>query len=129
MLTEAGCPLADAEVTELAKHAVAIEEHYGRPMDIEWGKDGQDGQLYILQARPETVKSRQGGARVQRYRLKDRGPILVEGRAIGQKIGTGTVRVLTSTADMHLFHPGEVLVADMTDPDWEPIRKRAAACT
>jgi pyruvate, water dikinase len=119
--------LSDTEVTELARHALAIEEHYGRPMDIEWGKDGQDGQLYILQARPETVKSRQGGARVQRYRLKDRGPILVEGRAIGQKIGAGAVRVLTSIADMHLFHPGEVLVADMTDPDWEPIMKRAAA--
>jgi len=119
--------LNDAEVTELARQALAIEKHYGRPMDIEWGKDGHDGQLYILQARPETVKSRQTAARVQRYRLRERGPVLVEGRAIGQKIGTGAVRVLRSIADMHLFNPGEVLVADMTDPDWEPIMKRASA--
>jgi pyruvate, water dikinase len=119
--------LNDAEVTELARQALAIEEHYGRPMDIEWGKDGHDGQLYILQARPETVKSRQTAARVQRYRLHERGPVLVEGRAIGQKIGAGAVRVLRSIADMHLFNPGEVLVADMTDPDWEPIMKRASA--
>jgi pyruvate,water dikinase len=119
--------LTDAEVTELSRQALAIEEHYGRPMDIEWGKDGQDGQLYILQARPETVKSRQVGARVQRYRLRERGQVLVEGRAIGQKIGTGSVRVLSSIADMHLLSPDEVLVADMTDPDWEPIMKRASA--
>ena len=119
--------LSDADVTDLAQQALAIEEHYGRPMDIEWGKDGNDGQLYILQARPETVKSRPGATRTQRYRLKKRGSVLVEGRAIGQKIGTGAVRVLTSIADMNLFHPGEVLVADMTDPDWEPIMKRAAA--
>ena len=119
--------LSDADVTELARHAVTIEEHYGRPMDIEWGKDGLDGRLYILQARPETVKSRQSAARVQRYRLQERGPIVVEGRAIGQKIGSGAVRVLDSVAEMHHFTPGEVLVADMTDPDWEPIMKRAAA--
>ena len=119
--------LTDAEVTELSRQALAIEEHYGRPMDIEWGKDGQDGQLYILQARPETVKSRQVAARVQRYRLRARGQVLVEGRAIGQKIGNGSVRVLSSIADMHLFSPDEVLVADMTDPDWEPIMKRASA--
>jgi pyruvate, water dikinase len=119
--------LTDAEVTELARQALAIEQHYQRPMDIEWGKDGQDGQLYILQARPETVKSRQSAARVQRFRLRERGPVLVEGRAIGQKIGGGTVRVLTSIADMRLFNPAEVLVADMTDPDWEPIMKRASA--
>ncbi|HEY6813373.1 MAG TPA: phosphoenolpyruvate synthase [Propionibacteriaceae bacterium] len=119
--------LVDAEVTELSRQALAIEEHYGRPMDIEWGKDGQDGQLYILQARPETVQSRQVAARVQRYRLRERGQVLVEGRAIGQKIGTGSVRVLSSIADMHLFSPDEVLVADMTDPDWEPIMKRASA--
>ena len=119
--------LTDAEVTELSRQALAIEEHYGRPMDIEWGKDGQDGQLYILQARPETVKSRQVAARVQRYRLRERGQVLVEGRAIGQKIGNGSVRVLSSIADMHLFSPDEVLVADMTDPDWEPIMKRASA--
>jgi pyruvate, water dikinase len=119
--------LSDADVTELARHAVTIEEHYGRPMDIEWGKDGLDGRLYILQARPETVKSRQPAARVQRYRLRERGPVVVEGRAIGQKIGAGAVRVLRSVAEMHHFNPGEVLVADMTDPDWEPIMKRAAA--
>ena len=119
--------LTDDDVTELARQALAIEEHYGRPMDIEWGKDGHDGQLYILQARPETVKSRQGGARVQRYRIRERGAVIVEGRAIGQKIGAGTARVLSSIADMHLFSPGEVLIADMTDPDWEPIMKRAAA--
>src|SRR5829696_8901965 len=118
--------LSDADVTELARHALTIEDHYGRPMDIEWGKDGLDGKLYILQARPETVMSRQP-ARVQRYRIGERGPVLVEGRAIGQKIGAGSVRVLDSVAEMHQFSPGEVLVADMTDPDWEPIMKRAAA--
>jgi len=96
-------------------------------MDIEWGKDGRDGQLYILQARPETVMSRQATARIRRYRIRERGPVIVEGRAIGQKIGAGTARVLSSIADMHLFNSGEVLVADMTDPDWEPIMKRAAA--
>ena len=119
--------LTDAEVTELAQHAMTIEQHYGRPMDIEWARDGHDGQLYILQARPETVKSRQSGGRVQRYRLTNRGPLLVEGRAIGQKVGTGAVRVLASVEDMHTFVPGDVLVADMTDPDWEPIMKRASA--
>ncbi|HET9302420.1 MAG TPA: phosphoenolpyruvate synthase [Propionibacteriaceae bacterium] len=119
--------LTDAEVTELARQAVVIEEHYGRPMDIEWGKDGIDGQLYILQARPETVQSRVAAGSVQRYRMIGRGPLLVEGRAIGQKIGAGPVRVLGSVEDMHRFVPGEVLVADMTDPDWEPIMKRAAA--
>ncbi|MGH3101485.1 MAG: PEP/pyruvate-binding domain-containing protein, partial [Thermoleophilia bacterium] len=119
--------LTDAEVTELARHALTIEDHYGRPMDIEWGKDGRDGQLYILQARPETVKSRQAAGITQRFRLAQRGEPLIEGRAIGQKIGAGEVRVLTSVADMGQFRPGEVLVADMTDPDWEPIMKRAAA--
>ena len=119
--------LSDDEVTELARQALAIEQHYGRAMDIEWGKDGRDGQLYILQARPETVMSRQATARIQRYRIRERGPVIVEGRAIGQKIGAGTARVLSTIADMHLFNPGEVLVADMTDPDWEPIMKRAAA--
>jgi pyruvate,water dikinase len=119
--------LTDEEITELARQALAIEEHYGRPMDIEWGKDGQDGQLYILQARPETVKSRLGTARVRRYRIRERGAVVIEGRAIGQKIGAGAARVLSEIADMHLFQPGEVLVADMTDPDWEPIMKRAAA--
>ena len=119
--------LTDAEVTELARHALTIEEHYGRPMDIEWGKDGRDGQLYILQARPETVQSRSSAGSVQRYRMSGRGPLLIEGRAIGQKIGAGPVRVLSSVEDMHQFTPGDVLVADMTDPDWEPIMKRAAA--
>jgi pyruvate,water dikinase len=119
--------LTDAEVEELARQALIIETHYGRPMDIEWGKDGLDGHLYILQARPETVKSRQPAGRMQRFVLAERGPMLLEGRAIGQKIGAGPVRVLTSVGEMHAFVPGEVLVADMTDPDWEPIMKRASA--
>lgn len=122
--------LGDAEVEELARHALVIEEHYGRPMDIEWGRDGLDGRLYILQARPETVQSRRSGT-LERFRMDpavSRGAeVLVEGRAIGQKIGAGAVRVLTSVEDMHTFEAGEVLVADMTDPDWEPIMKRAAA--
>ncbi len=117
--------LTDAEVEELARHALVIEEHYGRPMDIEWGKDGLDGRLYILQARPETVVSRAGVQ--QRFRMRESGDVVVEGRAIGQKIGAGAVRVLTSIDQMHEFTPGEVLVADMTDPDWEPIMKRASA--
>jgi pyruvate, water dikinase len=119
--------LTDAEVTELARQALVIEDHYGRPMDIEWGKDGVDGSLYILQARPETVQSRAPAGSVQRYRITHRGPLLIEGRAIGQKIGAGPVRVLESADSMHEFLPGEVLVADMTDPDWEPIMKRASA--
>ncbi len=119
--------LTDDEVTELAQQAVTIEKHYGRPMDIEWGKDGQDGRLYILQARPETVKSRQSAGALQRYRLNQTGTPLIEGRAIGQRIGAGPVRILTSIDQMHSFTPGDVLVADMTDPDWEPIMKRASA--
>ncbi|MGG5258130.1 phosphoenolpyruvate synthase [Phycicoccus avicenniae] len=119
--------LTDDEVTELARTAVRIEEHYGRPMDIEWGRDGVDGKLYVLQARPETVKSRAAGGVQQRFRMEERGPVVVEGRAIGQKIGAGSVRVLTDVGAMHDFQPGEVLVADMTDPDWEPIMKRASA--
>jgi pyruvate, water dikinase len=119
--------LTDAEVEELARQAVAIEEHYGRAMDIEWGSDGVDGRLYILQARPETVQSRQAVGSLQRFRMDQRGPVLVEGRAIGQRIGAGPVRVLQSVDAMHEFVPGEVLVAEMTDPDWEPIMKRAAA--
>ncbi|MDN5763205.1 MAG: phosphoenolpyruvate synthase [Microlunatus sp.] len=118
--------LTDHDVTELARQALAIEAHYGRPMDIEWGKDGRDGGLYILQARPETVQSRVGST-LERYRMKSSGTVLIEGRAIGQKIGAGSVRVLTSMAQMSSFVPGEVLVADMTDPDWEPIMKRASA--
>ncbi|WP_425579996.1 phosphoenolpyruvate synthase [Terrabacter terrae] len=119
--------ITDEDVTELAQHALRIEEHYGRPMDIEWGKDGVDGKLYILQARPETVQSRQAAGVMRRYRMDERGPVVVEGRAIGQKIGAGGVRVLSSIDSMHDFQPGEVLVADMTDPDWEPIMKRASA--
>ena len=122
--------LTDDEVTELAKHAVTIEEHYGRPMDIEWGKDGDDGRLYILQARPETVQSRTGGV-MERFKIDrsatEGADVVIEGRAIGQKIGAGAVRVLGSVEEMHDFTPGDVLVADMTDPDWEPIMKRAAA--
>ncbi len=119
--------LNDSEVEELARQALIIEEHYGRPMDIEWGKDGLDGELYVLQARPETVKSRQSATTITRYRINERGPLLVEGRAIGQKVGAGPVRVLSSADQMREFQPGEVLVADMTDPDWEPIMKRASA--
>jgi pyruvate,water dikinase len=119
--------LTDAQAEALARHALTIEEHYGRPMDIEWGLDGRDGELYILQARPETVKSRQAAGSTTRFRLSERGEVVVEGRAIGQKIGAGEVRVLTSPEEMAAFRPGEVLVADMTDPDWEPIMKRAAA--
>ncbi len=118
--------LTDDEVEELARQALTIEDHYERPMDIEWGKDGLDGQLYVLQARPETVMSRVGVR--QRFRMDDKdGEVVVEGRAIGQKIGAGAVRVMTSIDQMHEFNEGEVLVADMTDPDWEPIMKRASA--
>ena len=119
--------LSDAEVEQLARHAVAIEAHYGRPMDIEWGKDGVDGELYILQARPETVQSRQATGTISRYKLNEHSKVLAEGRAIGQRIGAGQVRVLTSIDQMASFQPGDVLVANMTDPDWEPIMKKAAA--
>jgi pyruvate,water dikinase len=119
--------LTDADVTELAKYALIIEQHYGRAMDIEWGKDGADGQLYILQARPETVKSQQAGKAEQRYKLKGTGTVLAEGRAIGQKIGTGPVRIVHSLAEMDTVQPGDVLVTDMTDPNWEPVMKRASA--
>jgi pyruvate,water dikinase len=119
--------LNDADVIELAKYAMIIEKHYGRAMDIEWGKDGGDGLLYILQARPETVKSQSTGQAEHRYKLKGSGTVLVEGRAIGQKIGTGPVRVCRSIAEMDQVQPGDVLVADMTDPNWEPVMKRAGA--
>src|SRR5208283_3622671 len=120
--------LSDAEAEELARYAVAIERHYNRPMDIEWGRDGVDGKLYILQARPETVKSRQAGAeQLRRYRLGKRSEVLASGRAIGQKIGQGTVRLVRSAREMERVGEGDVLVTDMTDPDWEPIMKRAAA--
>ncbi|MGO2720211.1 MAG: phosphoenolpyruvate synthase [Brachybacterium tyrofermentans] len=118
--------LTDEQVTELARQALIIEEHYGRPMDVEWGLDGADGGLYILQARPETVQSR-AGSTVEKYHLASRGTVRVEGRAIGAKIGAGRVRVLEDIDRMHDFQAGEVLVADMTDPDWEPIMKRASA--
>ncbi|HEY0975645.1 MAG TPA: phosphoenolpyruvate synthase [Solimonas sp.] len=119
--------LTDAEVEALAQQALIIEQHYGRPMDIEWGKDGIDGQLYILQARPETVQSRSAANVLRRYKLKGKGERLVEGRAIGQKIGAGPVRLLKSIDEMNRVQPGDVLVTDMTDPDWEPIMKRASA--
>jgi pyruvate,water dikinase len=119
--------LSDNEVAQLAHYALAIEKHYGRPMDIEWGKDGIDGKLYILQARPETVKSQMKGQAEQRYILKTSGTVLVEGRAIGQKIGTGPVRLVNNLAEMDLVQPGDVLVTDMTDPNWEPVMKRASA--
>jgi pyruvate, water dikinase len=119
--------LSDADAEQLARYALTIEKHYGRPMDIEWGKDGNDGQLYILQARPETVKSQAQGKVEQRYKLKSRGTVLSEGRAIGQKIGTGPVRLVSSIAEMDKVQPGDVLVTDMTDPNWEPVMKRASA--
>ena len=117
----------DADVLELARYALTIEKHYGRAMDIEWGKDGGDGKIYILQARPETVKSQEKQATQQRFVLKGTGRVLVTGRAIGQKIGTGRVRVVHDAADMDSVQPGDVLVADMTDPNWEPVMQRAAA--
>ena len=119
--------LTDAEVEELAKYAMVIEAHYGRPMDIEWGKDGTDGQLYILQARPETVKSQQAGQAELRYKLKGSSAVLAEGRAIGQKIGTGPVRLVNDISQMDQVQAGDVLVTDMTDPNWEPVMKKASA--
>ena len=119
--------LTDEDVHELARQAVTIERHYGRPMDIEWGKDGATGKLYMLQARPETVKSRGRPTQVERFRLPKRGEVLSEGRSIGQKIGSGVARVIRSAAEMSRVQPGDVLVADMTDPDWEPVMKRASA--
>ncbi len=118
--------LNDDEILELARYAMSIEAHYGRPMDIEWGRDGRDGRLYILQARPETVKSRAGNVQVH-FRMLEKGPVLVQGRAIGSKIGQGPARVIQSIDQMHHVQPGDVLIADMTDPDWEPVMKRASA--
>jgi pyruvate, water dikinase len=117
----------DAEVLELARIAVRIEEHYGRPMDIEWARDGDSGELFVVQARPETVRSQQGIGSVERYLLKERGAVLCEGRSIGHKISAGVVRVIDSVSAMERVREGDVLVTDMTDPDWEPIMKRAAA--
>ena len=119
--------LSDSDVSQLAQYAMIIEDHYGRPMDIEWGKDGLDGKIYILQARPETVKSQSKGQVEHRYKLKGEGVVLVEGRAIGQKIGTGPVRLVSTLAEMDQVQPGDVLVTDMTDPNWEPVMKRASA--
>ena len=119
--------LTDDEVEQLARYALVIEKHYGRPMDIEWGKDGTDGQLYILQARPETVKSQAEGKVEYRYQLKGQSTVLAEGRAIGQKIGTGPVRLVTDVSQMDTVQAGDVLVTDMTDPNWEPVMKRASA--
>ncbi|MDO9569131.1 MAG: phosphoenolpyruvate synthase, partial [Hydrogenophaga sp.] len=119
--------LTDADVEQLAHYAMVIEQHYGRPMDIEWGKDGTDGQLYILQARPETVKSQSAGKTEVRYKLKGKGAVLASGRAIGQKVGTGPVRLVSHISEMDKVQPGDVLVTDMTDPNWEPVMKRASA--
>ncbi|MFO1507714.1 MAG: phosphoenolpyruvate synthase [Lysobacterales bacterium] len=119
--------ISDADVEALAKQALVIERHYGRPMDIEWAKDGATSRLYIVQARPETVKSRGHATQVERFHLKQRGAVLAQGRSIGQKIGAGTARVIRSLKDMNRVQPGDVLVADMTDPDWEPVMKRSAA--
>ncbi len=119
--------LTDAEVSELAKQAMIIEKHYQCPMDIEWAKDGDDGKLYIVQARPETVKSRTSANVMERYLLKETGTVLVEGRAIGQRIGAGKVRIIKDVSEMDKVQPGDVLVSDMTDPDWEPVMKRASA--
>jgi pyruvate,water dikinase len=118
--------ISDEDIVELARMAVTIENHYGRPMDIEWGKDGNDGKLYILQARPETVQSRNGRS-IQRFTLKDTGAVIIVGRSIGHKIGAGTAKVIRSVAEMNRVQPGDVLVSDMTDPDWEPVMKRASA--
>jgi pyruvate,water dikinase len=119
--------LTDAELNELTRQALIIEKHYQRPMDIEWAKDGDDGLLYIVQARPETVKSRASANILERYLMKEKGKVLVEGRSIGQKIGSGPVRVINDLSDMDQVQPGDVLVTDMTDPDWEPVMKRSSA--
>ena len=123
--------ISNEEITELAQYALIIEEHYGRPMDIEWGRDGIDGKLYILQARPETVKSQEKehgqGNSLRRYTLSGERKVLAEGRAIGQKVGQGKVRLIQSAAEMDQVQTGDILVTDMTDPDWEPVMKRAAA--
>ena len=119
--------LGDADVEQLARYALLIEDHYGRPMDIEWGKDGEDGEIYILQARPETVQSRAAAQRLERFELSERGEVLSSGRSIGQRIGKGPARLVLDVADMASVQAGDVLVTDMTDPDWEPVMKRASA--
>lgn len=119
--------LSDDDLVFLGQQALIIEEHYGCPMDVEWARDGITGKIYILQARPETVQSRKGKQILERYQLNQRGPVLTEGRSIGQKIGKGTAKIIRNLEDMNLLQPGEVLVTDMTDPDWEPVLKRASA--
>src|SRR5690554_645480 len=119
--------LTDEEIEFLARQAMIIEKHYGRPMDIEWGKDGDDGKLYILQARPETVNSRRSSTTIERYLLNEHSEMLCEGRSIGHRIGRGPVRIIRGIEEMHLVQEGDVLVSDMTDPDWEPVMKKAAA--
>ncbi len=119
--------ITDEDVEELARHALVIERHYQKPMDIEWGKDGVDGKLYILQARPETVQSLATSKILRHYRLKTKSEVLVSGNAIGQKIGSGPVRLILNTSEMSRVQKGDVLVTDMTDPDWEPVMKRASA--
>jgi pyruvate,water dikinase len=119
--------LNDKDLTILAQHAISIEKHYGRPMDVEWAKDGIDGEIYILQARPETVKSRTDMQIIERYSLEKQGRILAEGRSIGQKIGGGKARIIHSLNELHKVQPGDVLISDMTDPDWEPVMKKASA--
>ncbi len=119
--------LDDADIEGLARYALLIEDHYGRPMDIEWGKDGADGEIYILQARPETVQSRAAAQRLERFELAERGQVLSTGRSIGRRIGSGPARLVLDVAHMSSVRPGDVLVTDMTDPDWEPIMKRASA--
>ena len=121
----AGFSITDAEVEELARYALIIEKHYGRPMDIEWGRDGADGKLYILQARPETVKANVKHDSQQRYRLKQRSEVLVSGRAIGNRVGRRAGAPGVDASEMARVEPGDVLVTDMTDPDWEPVMKRA----
>ncbi|EXJ16078.1 phosphoenolpyruvate synthase [Imhoffiella purpurea] len=118
--------ITDAEIEELAKQAIQIEQHYGRPMDVEWAKDGVDGKIYVVQARPETVQSRSGNV-IERYVLRQKGPVMTSGRSIGSRIGAGKARIVASIADMHKVEAGDVLITDMTDPDWEPVMKRAAA--
>ena len=119
--------LDDEQVQRLAELAVIIEQHYQRPMDIEWARDADDGELYIVQARPETVKARSHENRLERYRLREHGPVIVSGRSVGQRIGAGTARIIREARDMQRLQPGEILVTDMTDPDWEPVMKRAGA--
>ncbi|WP_217125568.1 phosphoenolpyruvate synthase [Hydrogenophilus thiooxidans] len=119
--------ISDEDILELARYALIIEQHYGRPMDIEWGKDGIDGKIYILQARPETVKSQESGRVLEKFRLKQHGKAIVQGRAIGQKVAVGKVRIVKDISEIEKVQAGDVLVTDMTDPNWEPVMKRAAA--